>query len=60
MKVQIVAVDRAIARLEKAIAGLQEKLAKELSQKKELEDMTLEEYAAKYADKIMYHKSQVE
>ena len=60
MKVQIVAVDRAIAGLEKSIAGLQEKLDKELSQKKELEGMTLEEYAVKYADKITYHKSQIE
>jgi hypothetical protein len=60
MKVQIVAVDRAIAGLEKSIAGLQEKLDKELAQKKELETMTLEEYAVKYADKITYQKSQIE
>ena len=59
-KVQMIAVDRAIAGLEKAIAGLQGKLDKELTQKKELETMTLEEYAVKYADKINYHKSQIE
>ena len=60
MKVQMIAVDRAIAGLEKAIAGKQELLNKELLQKKELETMTLEEYIAKYADKINYHKSQIE
>jgi len=59
-KVQMIAVDRAIAGLEKAIAGKQELLNKELLQKKELETMTLEEYIAKYADKINYHKSQIE
>ena len=59
-KCQMIAVDRAIAGLEKAIAGLQGKLDKELTQKKELETMTLEEYAVKYADKINYHKSQIE
>jgi len=59
-KVQMVAVDRAIEGLERAITNLQVKLDKELSQKKELETMTLEEYAVKYADKITYHKSQIE
>ena len=59
-KVQMVAVDRAIEGLERAITNLQVKLDKELSQKKELETMTLEEYAVKYADKINYHKSQIE
>ena len=59
-KVQMIAVDRAIAGLEKAITNLQVKLDKELSQKKELETMTLEEYAVKYTDKITYHKSQIE
>ena len=56
----MVAVERSIAGMGKAIAGKQELLSKELLQKKELETMTPEEYAAKYADKIMYHKSQVE
>ena len=59
-KVQMVAVDRAIEGLERAITNLQVKLDKELSQKKELETMTLEEYAVKYADKITYQKSQIE
>ena len=59
-KVQMVAVDRAIEGLERAITNLQVKLDKELTQKKELETMTLEEYAVKYADKITYQKSQIE
>jgi len=58
-KVQIIAVENAIIGLREAIARLQEKLDKELLQKKELEDMTLEEYTAKYVDKINYQKSQI-